>query len=132
MVKGSRWIAVVFALAFAALHYFSNGTDGGWPGAEIPPPPSVYDQGLPPEAFETLELILNGGPFPYRQDNTVFQNREGLLPQRPLGYYREYTVRTPGAPNRGARRFVTGGNPPEVFYYTEDHYRSFREIQVPR
>ncbi|HSM12156.1 MAG TPA: ribonuclease domain-containing protein [Lysobacter sp.] len=83
---------------------------------------------LPPEAVETLRLIEVGGPFPHRQDGTVFQNRELLLPGRPPGYYREYTVRTPGVRDRGARRIVTGGEPPEVFYYTEDHYRSFREI----
>lgn len=86
--------------------------------------------GLPPEAISTLALIERGGPFPHRQDGTVFQNRERLLPQKPRGYYREYTVPTPGAGNRGARRWVTGGNPPEVFYYTEDHYRSFRKIEV--
>lgn len=87
---------------------------------------------LPPEAHDTLRLIERGGPFPHRQDGTVFQNREGLLPDRPRGYYREYTVRTPGARDRGARRIVTGGDPPEVFYYTEDHYRSFRSIEGPR
>jgi len=96
------------------------------------PPPAPGAGGLPPEAVETLQLIEHGGPFPHRQDGTVFQNRERLLPQRPPGYYREYTVRTPGARDRGARRIVTGGDPPTVFYYTEDHYRSFREIEVPR
>lgn len=85
--------------------------------------------GLPPEALETLRLIERGGPFPYRKDGTVFQNREGRLPQKPRGYYREYTVPTPGSPDRGARRIVAGGQPPEVFYYTHDHYRSFRRIQ---
>jgi ribonuclease T1 len=84
---------------------------------------------LPPEAIETLQLIRLGGPFPHRQDGSTFQNRERLLPPRLPSYYREYTVRTPGARDRGARRIVTGGNPPEVFYYTDDHYRSFREIQ---
>lgn len=86
--------------------------------------------GLPLEAIEILALIDRGGPFPHRQDGTVFQNRERLLPQKPRGYYREYTIPTPGAGNRGARRWVTGGNPPEVFYYTDDHYRSFRQIEV--
>jgi guanyl-specific ribonuclease Sa len=86
--------------------------------------------GLPPEAVVTLQLIERGGPFPHRQDGTVFQNREGLLPQRPRGYYREYTVRTPGVSHRGARRIVTGGDPPEVFYYTADHYRSFRRLET--
>lgn len=88
--------------------------------------------GLPPEAIETLRLIQRGGPFPHRQDGAVFQNRERLLPDRARGYYRGYTVPTPGARDRGARRIVTGGDPPDVFYYTEDHYRSFREIEVPR
>lgn len=84
---------------------------------------------LPSEAMVTLALIRDGGPFPYRKDGTVFQNRERLLPLKPRGYYREYTVPTPGARDRGARRIVTGGNPPEVYYYTEDHYRSFRPIR---
>ena len=85
--------------------------------------------GLPPEAIETLALIQRGGPFPYRKDGTTFQNRERLLPARPRGYYREYTVPTPGSRDRGARRIVAGGNPPEVFYYTADHYSSFRQIE---
>ena len=84
---------------------------------------------LPPEAHATLALIDRGGPFPHRQDGTVFQNREGLLPQRPRGHYREYTVDTPGLGHRGARRIVTGGDPPAEWYYTADHYRSFREFE---
>lgn len=87
---------------------------------------------LPPEALDTLALIERGGPFPYRKDGTTFQNRERLLPARPAGYYREYTVPTPGSDDRGARRIITGGDPPEVFYYTADHYRSFRRIASPR
>lgn len=83
--------------------------------------------GLPPEAQETLARIEAGGPFPYRQDGRIFYNRERLLPQRERGYYREYTVRTPGAPDRGARRIVAGRD--GEYYYTEDHYRSFRRIQ---
>jgi len=62
----------------------------------------------------------------------VFGNYEGLLPKEPRGYYHEYTVETPGARNRGARRIVTGGTPPEVWYYTDDHYRSFRRFEVAR
>lgn len=85
--------------------------------------------GLPPEAIETLALIQRGGPFPYRKDGTTFQNRERLLPAKPRGFYREYTVPTPGSRDRGARRIVAGGNPPEVFYYTADHYSSFRQIE---
>lgn len=81
---------------------------------------------LPPEALDTIELIQRGGPFPYRQDGKTFGNREGLLPAEARGYYREYTVPTPGSPDRGARRIVTGGSPPSSWYYTDDHYRSFR------
>ncbi|CAL9384938.1 ribonuclease domain-containing protein [Streptomyces sp. enrichment culture] len=81
---------------------------------------------LPAEARETLALIDRGGPFPYERDGTVFGNFEGLLPDRERGYYREYTVRTPGERDRGARRLVTGRGG-EV-YYTDDHYDSFRAV----
>jgi ribonuclease T1 len=86
---------------------------------------------LPREASETLALIRAGGPFPYRKDGTTFQNRERLLPQRPRGYYTEYTVRTPGSRDRGARRIVAGGDPRTSgeYWYTDDHYRSFRRIR---
>lgn len=87
---------------------------------------------LPPEARRTLALIARGGPFPHRQDGVVFGNYEHQLPPRPRGYYHEYTVETPGAHDRGARRIIIGGNPPEVYYYTNDHYRSFRAFEVPR
>ena len=86
---------------------------------------------LPAEAQTTHRLILAGGPFPYEKDGTTFFNRERLLPARPRGFYREYTVRTPGARNRGARRLVCGGEPPtkpEVCFYTADHYASFRRV----
>lgn len=86
---------------------------------------------LPREAQETLRLIEQGGPFPYRRDGVVFQNREKLLPQQRRGYYLEYTVTTPGLSHRGARRIVCGGTPrqqPAACYYTADHYRSFRKI----
>jgi ribonuclease T1 len=81
---------------------------------------------LPPEARHTVALIKAGGPFPYQRDGSVFHNRESLLPKRSRGYYREYTVNTPGAKDRGARRIVAGQG--GEFYYTEDHYRSFRRI----
>jgi ribonuclease T1 len=87
---------------------------------------------LPAEALETLTAIQRGGPFRYDRDGSVFQNREGRLPQQARGYYREYTVPTPGAVDRGARRIVSGGQPPEVYYYTGDHYRTFQRIEVPR
>ncbi|MGA4838795.1 ribonuclease [Streptomyces sp. G45] len=79
---------------------------------------------LPAQAHDTLELIERGGPFPYPQDGTVFQNREGILPKQSTGYYHEYTVKTPGSSDRGARRIVTGERAQED-YYTADHYRSF-------
>jgi ribonuclease T1 len=81
---------------------------------------------LPPEARHTVAVIQAGGPFPYQRDGSVFRNREGLLPKRSRGYYREYTVKTPGAKDRGGRRIVAGQG--GEFYYTDDHYRSFRRI----
>ena len=86
---------------------------------------------LPPEAQQTEKLIRAGGPFPYSKDGVTFGNRERQLPRRERGYYREYTVPTPGSRNLGARRIVCGGTPPvkpEVCYYTEDHYANFRRI----
>jgi ribonuclease T1 len=86
---------------------------------------------LPPEARTTHRLILAGGPFPYRKDGTVFGNRERLLPRAERGFYREYTVPTPGSPDRGARRIVCGGDrpkAPEACFYTADHYASFKLI----
>ena len=86
---------------------------------------------LPPEARETIALIQRGGPYPHSQDGSTFGNRERQLPQRPRGYYREYTVDTPGLSHRGAKRIVTGGDPPDAWYYTDDHYDSFRSFEVP-
>jgi ribonuclease T1 len=83
---------------------------------------------LPPEARATLALIKRGGPFPHARDGIVFGNREGLLPRQPRGYYHEYTVPTPEARNRGARRIIAGGVGGE-YWYTADHYRSFRRIR---
>lgn len=82
---------------------------------------------LPPEAITTLQLIKNGGPYPYSKDDTVFSNYEKLLPIKPAGYYHEYTVVTPGSKDRGARRIVAGQN--GEYYYTSDHYRSFKLIK---
>ena len=86
---------------------------------------------LPAEAQQTQKLILSGGPFAYQKDGVVFGNRERLLPKHPRGFYREYTVKTPGSKDRGARRIVCGGQQPtqpEVCFYTADHYASFRRI----
>ena len=81
---------------------------------------------LPAEAGPVLAAIQRGGPYAYPQDGGTFQNRERLLPPQPRGYYREFTVDTPGSLDRGARRIVTGGDPPSGYWYTADHYRSFR------
>lgn len=87
---------------------------------------------LPSQATDTVNLIEQGGPFPYPDhDGTVFSNREGILPAESSGYYHEYTVITPNSPDRGARRIITGGTPltsPPVWYYTGDHYASFCKI----
>jgi ribonuclease T1 len=82
---------------------------------------------LPPEARQTLMLIREGGPFPHARDGVVFGNYERRLPARPRGYYREYTVRTPGRSDRGPRRIVAGNS--GEYFYTGDHYRSFRRIR---
>lgn len=79
---------------------------------------------LPSQAHDTLRLIEAGGPFPYPKDGTVFSNREGVLPKQSSGYYHEYTVKTPGSPDRGARRIVAGQKSQED-YYTGDHYATF-------
>jgi len=86
---------------------------------------------LPKQGQATYALILKGGPFPYEKDGVVFGNRERLLPKQPRGFYREYTVMTPGLRNRGARRIVCGGvqpTRPQACYYTDDHYASFKKI----
>jgi guanyl-specific ribonuclease Sa len=138
MIPGSRLRS---ALACALLLLAGCGSDAPPPHApqletghriEAPAPRGALSRldlsGLPPEADEAIERIQRGGPFPYRQDGTTFQNREARLPRQPSGYYREYTVPTPGERTRGARRIVTGGHPPEIYYYTSDHYRSFTRI----
>ena len=93
---------------------------------------------LPQEARQTLRLIRQGGPYPFpRKDGSTFGNYEKLLPSKVRGYYREYTVPTPGRQDRGARRIVAGagenGNVATSgeYYYTHDHYRSFRRILEP-
>jgi ribonuclease T1 len=107
-----RYLAgfLAFAFAFVAL---------GFPG-------EIRLRDLPAEARHTVDLIRKGGPFPYQRDGAVFGNREKLLPARERGWYREYTVKTPGARDRGARRIVAGRD--GTLYYTHDHYRSFQRI----
>ena len=93
--------------------------------------PEVAVADLPKEGREVLAQIHEGGPFRYDRDGVVFGNREHLLPARKRGYYHEYTVRTPGAKNRGARRVICGGprTTPDACYYTDDHYQSFKRIR---
>jgi ribonuclease T1 len=112
------------------------------PASRTAPPPAAPQDSPPAETAEgtlqaippaeraavarTLALIRQGGPFPYDRDGVTFQNREGHLPRRPSGYYREYTVPTPGAKTRGARRVVQGRDGDT--WYTADHYRTFVRI----
>lgn len=126
---------ILFALAFIfglfqlqqAGHFdaFLDGAGFSEPGTASHSQLSVQEQ----ELYSTLERIRRNGPFPYQRDGITFENRERLLPSKSRGYYREYTVDTPGLSHRGPRRVVTGGNPPVEFYYTEDHYRSFTRIK---
>ncbi len=94
------------------------------------PNASIALADLPVQGQQTYALIRQGGPFEYEKDGVVFGNRERLLPSHKRGFYREYTVKTPGSPNRGQRRIVCGGAPrtPDACYYTADHYASFRRI----
>jgi ribonuclease T1 len=115
----------------AALWALGSALPAGAREAPLAPDgaPGIRLADLPPEAREALARIEQGGPHPYRQDGATFGNRERILPARPRGYYREYTVRTPGSRDRGARRIVTGSGGER--WYTDDHYRSFRRIEVP-
>ena len=102
------------------------------PGAGLAPAepttdlPTIPVSDLPPEGMTTLELIESDGPFPYSRDGVTFENRERILPKQPTGFYREYTVPTPGESDRGARRIVTGEDGSR--FYTADHYDSFEEV----
>ncbi len=115
-------VAVVLALAAA--------TAPAWARSHRSDPGAIavmaYAE-LPPEGRRTVALIQRGGPYPHHRDDVVFGNRERALPAREHGYYREYTVATPGVTHRGARRIVAGRN--GELYYTDDHYRSFRRIR---
>jgi ribonuclease T1 len=120
-------VALALLLAFAVI-------SGALPPAAMARPPvpaEVALQDLPMQAREVYARIRAGGPFRYDRDGVVFGNRERLLPPRPRGYYHEYTVPTPGERGRGARRIVCGGEQraPEVCFYSDDHYSSFRRIR---
>jgi len=112
-----RLLIVLLLAVGSAFAFWNNSGDKTW----------IELHQLPPEGRETLALIKQGGPFPYKRDGIVFNNFEKLLPLHPRGYYREYTVKTPGRKDRGPRRIVAGKE--AEYYYTEDHYKSFRRIR---
>ena len=133
VLKMQRWIKQSWVGAWLILSVAMMAT----PSAQAKgPAPEAAQAGmaladLPKQGRETYALILAGGPFPYEKDGTVFGNRERQLPAQKRGFYREYTVKTPYARNRGAKRIVCGGSQParpEVCYYTDDHYASFKRI----
>jgi ribonuclease T1 len=116
--------AVLLGLLCIAPVAQARGDAPGTPGMR-----EIAAAELPVEARRTLELIRKGGPYPYDRDGAAFGNFEKRLPVKGRGYYQEYTVRTPGAANRGARRIVAGKG--GELYYTDDHYQSFRRIKEP-
>jgi ribonuclease T1 len=130
----SRIAAVKFALTSFLLAFAMAGPAQARKGSDLFPAESqratISVAELPKQGRETYERIRQGGPFPYEKDGSVFGNRERLLPAEKRGFYREYTVATPGSRDRGARRIVCGGpkKSPEACYYTADHYASFRKI----
>ena len=116
------------ALVFASAAFVSGVAHAK---EQVPATATISLQQLPVEAQETRRLVESGGPFPYAKDGVTFGNRERMLPSRQRGYYREYTVITPGARDRGARRIVCGGRQvtvPDACFYSDDHYTSFRRI----
>ena len=133
----SIWLLAIVALLGLWL-WTKRAGDGELRPADAPPVSAqqaaeiAYPAFLPVEAHAVLDRIASGAAHPYRQDGSVFQNRERRLPERPRGHYREYTVATPGLGHRGPRRIVTGGDPPSDYWYTDDHYRSFRRFEVER
>lgn len=159
-----RWLAIALLLTVTMLAValiWRGGSsvtpdDGAAPGGQAPVPatepaeagdapaiegddsPACDPGSLPAQAWDTAEDIESGGPYAYERDGVVFENREGLLPPAPYGFYHEYTVDTPGSPDRGARRIVTADEDPAAaddvlaWWYTEDHYASFCRItEVP-
>jgi ribonuclease T1 len=129
--RGRLWLGMVAVLTLALLTWALNqggGFSGGGRQGQADPTdlPRVTLSQLPPEAAHTVALIQAGGPFPYDRDGVVFENREGLLPSAAAGYYHEYTVPTPGASDRGARRIIAGSG--GELYWTADHYRTFERI----
>ena len=123
------WFQTVFRFAIPVLITAATLT-GPAAQASDGQPPTISQQALPAPGVETYRNIQRGGPFPFEKDGVVFGNRERILPLQKRGYYREYTVKTPGSRNRGAQRIVCGGpaTTPDACYYTADHYASFRMI----
>lgn len=122
-------LALIVLLAVLLIGYLIHAASGEHHGGLQRGTVSLSS--LPGQAIQTVRLIEQGGPFPYRQDGAVFNNAEHRLPAEPRGYYHEYTVPTPGSPDRGARRIITGGTNRE-FYYTPDHYETFHRVDVTR
>jgi len=130
-LKTLNYVAVAVAWVFLAGSCTSLVQAKSIPDAVVSAPIAVQD--LPKEGQETYSLIRQGGPFRYEKDGVIFGNREKQLPVAKRGFYREYTVRTPGEKGRGARRIVCGGEEPRLpkqCFYTQDHYASFREIAI--
>ena len=135
-MMNQRLVALVLLVALAGSALFvalgqlggSSGTSTGTSTGTDPDSglSTVSVSALPPEAVETLARIDAGGPFPYAEDGGTFGNFEGFLPDRERGYYREFTVETPGSDDRGARRIVAGAD--GELYWTADHYSSFERI----
>jgi ribonuclease T1 len=123
------WFQTVFRFAIPVLITAATLT-GPAAQASDGQPQTISQQALPAPGVETYRNIQRGGPFPFEKDGVVFGNRERILPMQKRGYYREYTVKTPGSRNRGAQRIVCGGpaTTPDACYYTADHYASFRMI----
>ena len=117
----TRWTLAV-ALSFIPFAHAQKG-----PATAHPEVGEIAWTSLPLEARDTIALIRKGGPYPYAKDGAVFGNREALLPKQNRGYYREYTVKTPGQRSRGARRIIWGKG--GEFYYTDDHYNHFRRVR---
>jgi ribonuclease T1 len=116
-------LALIAIIALLVIGYVVKEADGSGHDTK-----TVAASTLPTQARQTIKEIQSGGPFPYSEDGTVFQNREHLLPHESSGYYHEYTVPTPGADTRAARRIIAGKN--GEFYYTSDHYKSFQRVEV--
>ncbi|WP_103545108.1 ribonuclease domain-containing protein [Streptomyces sp. SM1] len=126
MVLRQALLPRLLACLLVLLAGCSSAGDGGGAPAWADGMPTVQEADLPAEAQRTLDLVDTGGPFPYEEDGTVFGNFEGLLPQRENGHYLEYTVRTPGATDRGAQRIVFGVE--GETYCTDNHYASFTAV----